>query len=231
MTKTDGWSLWRRLAAEFVVIVMGVLVALAVDAAREAREERLREAAYLRQLEADLSATASSLADAITIDQSARDAADRAIDALNSSSLPSSDSLVAWTLAATNSSASFYPMMGTITALVGSGEFRLVRDEELRQQLLRYHGGVQSAMRIIDGVQPHTWRTLERFGSMLSWVSLLQATDAQRFPIEWEALAADRSFHSALYDLRLAAHNRLFALLSLRGSLESLLTTLNGATG
>jgi hypothetical protein len=35
-------------------------------------------------------------------------------------------------------------------------------------------------------------------------------------------LAGDRSFHGALYDLRLAASNRLFALRSLRTSLETL---------
>lgn len=112
------WSLWRRLAAEFVVIVVGVLVALGVDAARDAREDRVREAAYLAQLRIDLAATAASLAEAISVDERARDGADEAIRTLDGSRRLPSDSLTRWTIAATNSSASFYPTMGTVTALV-----------------------------------------------------------------------------------------------------------------
>jgi hypothetical protein len=55
---TRSWPAWKRLAAEFIVIVVGVLVALGVDAARGAWEDQARVAAYLRQLRADLSVTA-----------------------------------------------------------------------------------------------------------------------------------------------------------------------------
>ena len=213
---------WRRLAAEFAVIVVGVLVALAVDAAREARDERTQEAVYLEQLRADLAATADSLAKAISVEQRARQSADRAISALNSIRLPASDSLASWTAAATNSSAAFYPTMGTVTALVESGELRLIRDVDLRQGILEYHSRVQGALRIIDAVDPHMWRTMERLGQVLSWAALIEPGETQRFPIDWEALAADRTVHAALYDLRLASHNRLFALGSLHESLEAL---------
>jgi hypothetical protein len=214
------------LAAEFVVIEVGVLVALGVDAARDAREDRVREDAYLRQLQTDLSMTADSLAEAIAVDRLARESADRAILALGASPLPPPDSLAVWTLAATNSSASFYPTMGTVTALVESGELRLLRDEGLRQRVLQYHSAVESALRIVDAMGPHMWRTIERLGGVLSWDALLRPGEAQRFSIDWRSLAADRTFHGALYDLRLVASNRLFALSSLRGSLETLLAEL-----
>lgn len=223
-----NWSVGRRLAAEFVVIVVGVLMALAVDAARDARSDRLREATYLRQLQADLSVTADDLAEAIAVDRHARDGADRAITALNASPLPPSDSLAIWLAAATNSSAAFYPTMGTVTALVESGELRLIRDEDIRRTVLRYHSAVESALRIVDGVDPHMWRTLERLGGMVSWPALLQPDDAHRFTVDWALLASDRAFHSALYDLRLVASNRLFALSTLRESLDALLASLEG---
>lgn len=226
-TRNGNWALWQRLGAEFAVVVVGVLVALAVDAAREARDDRVREAAYVRQLQADLSATAEELTEAISVDLRAREGADRAIEAINAPPLPPSDSLVAWTAAATNSSASFYPTMGTVTALVESGELRLIRDEALRQQVLDYHSSVEGALRIVDAVDPHTWRTIERLGGMLSWAALLDPDEARRFPIDWSALARDRAFHAALYDLRLASSNRLFALRSLEASLQSLLEELN----
>jgi hypothetical protein len=71
------------------------------------------------------------------------------------------------------------------------------------------------------------WRTIERLGGMLSWSALLQPDDQQRFPINWELLASDRAFHGALYDLRLAASNRSFALRSLHEHLESLVAELD----
>lgn len=215
-------ELQRRLAADFVIIVVGVLVALGVDAAWEAREERVRKAAYLGQLRADLSATADTLVEMIKVDSVARERADRALEALNSTRLPPSDSLATWILAATSSSASFYPTMGTVTALVESGELSLVGDESLRREILRYHSSVTSALRIIDAVDPHMWRTLERLGGMLNWAALQRPGEAHRWTNDWQSLASDRTFHGALYDLRLAAHNRLFALRSLAANLDSL---------
>lgn len=222
-----SWSFWRKSAAEFVVIVAGVLVALAVDAARDARQDHVRATGYLQQLHADLSTTAAALTLAITTEERARDGADRVIQALNSPRLPASDSLSAWIGAATNSSASFYPTMGTVTGLIESGELRLVRDEDLRRKLLQYHSSVEAALRIIDAVDPHMWRTIERLGSMISWSALVQPDEQQRFTINWEVLASDRAFHGAVYDLRLAASNRLFALRSLHEHLESLVAELD----
>jgi hypothetical protein len=222
-----SWPVWRRLAAEFIVIVAGVLIALGVDAARDAHVDQVRADAYLRQLRTDLSVTAAGLAEAISVDQRARDGADRAIEAFNSPRLPPSDSLAAWIAAATNSSADFYPTMGTVTALIESGEIRLIRDDSLRQKLLQYHGGVESALRIVDAVDPHTWRTIERLGEMLSWPALIEPGETHRFDNDWASLASNRAFHGALYDLRLAAHNRLFAMNSLGEDLESLIVELD----
>lgn len=230
-TAGRAWSLWRRLAAEFVVIVVGVLVALGVDAAWGARQDRVRGATYLRQLQADLSTRADALAEAISVDQRARDGADRALAALNASPLPPADSLATWITAATNSSAAFYPTMGTVTVLVDSGELRLIRDEDVRRKVLQYHSGVASTLRIVDAVDPHMWRTLGRIGGMLSWPALLQPDEASRFTIDWSSLASDPAFHGALFDLRLAAGNRLFALTSLRESLGSLLVELDPSSG
>lgn len=211
-----------RLAAEFVVIVVGVLVALGVDAARGSRDDRLREAVYLQQLQTDLTTTAESLANAISLEEAAIENADRVIQALNASVLPAPDSLGAWMLGATASSATFHPTMGTITALVESGELRLLRNDELRQRVLQYHNAVATALRVIDGVTPHAWRTLERVGQNLSWAALVDPAAPQRFPIEWDALACDPTFHGALYDLRLTATNRVFALRTLLAPLRDL---------
>jgi hypothetical protein len=116
--------------------------------------------------------------------------------------------------------------MGTVTALVESGELRLIDAEAIRQKVLHYYSSVESALRIVDAVDPYMWRTIERLGGVLNWPALLQPDEAQRFPVDWSSLADDRTFHAALFDLRLAASNRLFALRSLDESLQSLLAEL-----
>lgn len=217
-----------RLAAEFAVIVVGVLVALGVDAAREAHNDRQREEVYLQQLRADLATTAQGLASAISMEQAAVDAADRVIAGLNVAELPNTDSLGVWILRATASSATFHPTMGTVTALVESGELRLLRDDELRQSVLKYHTAVASSLRIIDGVGPHSWRTLEAVGRTLNWATLVDPTAPARFPVDWAALAADPHFHGLVYDMRLSNSNRLFGLQTLTGPLEDLEARLVG---
>lgn len=52
---------WQRLLGEFVVIVVGVLVALAVDEWRSTRSDRALEQQYLERLEGDLTRTRSAL--------------------------------------------------------------------------------------------------------------------------------------------------------------------------
>jgi len=47
---------WRKAATEFVVIVVGVLAALAVDQWRDDRNDRATEAEYLGRLKSDLNA-------------------------------------------------------------------------------------------------------------------------------------------------------------------------------
>jgi hypothetical protein len=209
-----------------VVIVVGVLVALGVEAGREARAERVREAAYLEQLGSDLAATAEALAEAIAEDERALGNAQSAIRGLASARVPAADSLRVWVAGATDGS-SFHPTMGTVRALVEGGEMRLVRDERVRRALLEYHGGVEGALRIYAAVDGHMWRTVERMGAIVSWAALLEPDQAPRLANDWVALANDRTLHGVMYDLHLAASNRLFALRSLQASLASLIEALS----
>ena len=60
----ERWKIgknWRRLFAEFVVVAIGVMVALAVDNWNEDRKERILEGEYLAGIIADLDASAVSL--------------------------------------------------------------------------------------------------------------------------------------------------------------------------
>jgi hypothetical protein len=58
-----------RLIAEFVVIVVGVLVALGVDEWRTAAQQRTAEARYIQRLIEDLDSDSALMAEAVTVGQ------------------------------------------------------------------------------------------------------------------------------------------------------------------
>jgi hypothetical protein len=85
-----------RLSAEFLVIVIGVLVALAVDEFMTARAEAVRAAAYLEQVEVELTALAEDVEIEIESFASARLRMARLSDGIRSDPLAQTDSLDVW---------------------------------------------------------------------------------------------------------------------------------------
>ena len=67
MPPTRRFGRARSLAAEFLIIVAGVLVALAVDQRKESVADRALEAHYLQRLSADLASDTASFSEYQTI--------------------------------------------------------------------------------------------------------------------------------------------------------------------
>lgn len=220
---------WARLAAEFVVIVVGVLVALGVDSASSARDEALRKAAYLVQLRAEVAVTAEDLAAAIAQEEAAIERAERFLESLSAGDLASTDSLQAWTVAIGKSSL-FLPTMGTVTALIETGDLRLIRNDRLRSELVRFQQAAEGQRRLADLADASVLRALERIGTRVN-LNVIGSPNPERlrFQIDWEALAGDVAFHSEVFHLKNAARNRLSALNGLRRSLERLGVALDRA--
>lgn len=132
---------WRRgarwFAAEFLVVVTGVLVALAVGAWWQGRQDAASERAYLRQLAAELRQTESAArsADAFLLP------VDRAGSllwlAFYEADPPPRDSLLAWAERSMWTS-SVRPVVGTAEALVATGDLALIRDDSLRTAVTAY---------------------------------------------------------------------------------------------
>ncbi len=162
-SRRQRWN-WRRGArwfgAEFLVVVTGVLVALAVGAWWEGRQDVAAERAYLRQLAADLRETegAADRADAFL----------RPVDRAGSllwlafyqAHPPPRDSLLAlaeqamWT-------ATLRPLTGTAEALVATGDLALIRDDSLRTAVTAYLE--QTRGRLYDHEQfDRAWAAAER---------------------------------------------------------------------
>lgn len=130
-------SLSGRLFAEFVVIVAGVLVALAADAAWDVRTERRQEEGYYRALARDLESDTTEYAIALRMTgrslETARYVRSVILGDTVSAARPLSQSLyyASWVN---------YPdwSSGTMEELYSAGTIRLIRDRPIKEALHSY---------------------------------------------------------------------------------------------
>ena len=136
---------WRGILREFATIVAGVLVALAGQAWWSSREDAVREHDYLRQLLVDTRENEEQLTNALRFDRSVRDAEAALATALYAPRpLPTPDSLRVLFDGPIFASSNLEPRIGTYTALLSSGDIRLIRTDTLRAQLIAYSAQLQS---------------------------------------------------------------------------------------
>ena len=149
----SGWS--RRVqwfAAEFAVVVAGVLVALGVQAMYQAGGNRDREQAYLRQIVAELRATEAELSSEIAFAEGLVRRAQRAHAAFFLPDPPSADSVGAWWRF---NHAAPKPVLGTLRAVTVTGDLRLVRSDSARAAIVwisERAGYYEAAMRKWENV-------------------------------------------------------------------------------
>ena len=146
----------RWFAAEIVVVVAGVLIALALNAWWGARQDRATEQSYLRQLAADLVETERVIADTEARLATPEWATGELLRAFKSPERPPRDSLVRWLVDYGRLRVAL-PVTGTIEALIATGDLALVRDDSLRTAITAY----AQAMAVTAQSQ-HQWAERER---------------------------------------------------------------------
>ena len=155
---------WRRAVAELLIILVGVLSALALDRAFQGREDRQLERGYLERLNNDLAEDERMLQEAVAQAIAGRAAGERLLgppgDAFTDMDV-TVDSL-AWTLAG------FAAQPGaagaTFEELQITGNLRLLRDPRVVQALFEYHSAVAALVRRIAITQE---RGREPFAELL----------------------------------------------------------------
>lgn len=128
-------ALALRFAGEFLIVVLGVVVALQLEGRYQAAGERGREQEALVALRSDLSETLDRVNEDIVL-QSQVTAAQRTIFALAEAEgpLPATDSLHVL-LGRAFYYARLEPVDGTWEALVGSGDLQLISNPQIRRGL------------------------------------------------------------------------------------------------
>ena len=132
-----------RLAAEFVVIVVGVLVALAADSWWQSRQDRAAEDRALRSLLADFEAASAALERQVAAVDSAAVAAEALLGLVSpEADLGQADSL-AQLLPRIIRRPTFHPPTGTLNELLGSGTLSLIQNDSLRAKLASFHSQLE----------------------------------------------------------------------------------------
>ncbi len=129
---------WLRVFVEGVVIVGSILLAFGIQAAWDGRQEREDERQALEALARDF----ESAAEVIDRELLSMDSVAIAANIILGWTGPSADSRHADSLALLMPSitrvASFQPPLGTLQALLGSGDLRLIRNDSLRAALASF---------------------------------------------------------------------------------------------
>lgn len=127
----------RWFLAEFVIIIVGVLVALAIDEWREGLQDKEREQEFLQQLAADLQTTQDMFAEVAESNAKAENAARRLVEIFETGSHVDVDN-IRRLLTEARYFNNPVPVLGTSEALVSTGDLRLIRDPLIRSELTRY---------------------------------------------------------------------------------------------
>ena len=223
---------WRLLLGEFVVIVVGVLMALWVDQLREARVNAELEVEYLESLMTDLDADLVQF-DSTEAWMRRSETAAATVLALYEGSPPTENvpDLVA---ALETAGWQYWPSItrNTIDDLRSTGNLRLIRDPALRRAIASYYTAIENVSIPNAAMRDRIWAQYDgRVGNVLgpgerlavlqrpetSWANGItsDAVDAAEAPSVGELIAALRAFP----ELEIAAGEVLYQNITNRAGL------------
>jgi hypothetical protein len=139
----------RWFTGEFLVVVSGVLVVLALNASYQARVEAERETGYLEQLAADLEESETALQQAVSAGEAQRDRVMALLALLHAEEVPGQERFDELT---TLSIAPAQPTLSTAQAIVETGDLHLIRDDALRAAIVQYVGAGESYREVEDAI-------------------------------------------------------------------------------
>lgn len=178
MTEPETNRRLRRLLGEFVLIVAGVTVALSADSLWDYWQDRVSEREYLEQLLSDLAESEQRFEEAAELEAQQSAAGQSALNAIASGGAIEPDSAQAWLI---ERRALFYsdprPLTGTLTALVETGDLRVIRDPAKRQGVIAYLSQISADKTEFDRFVDQTMGYIAQFrevgmGSDFAWTSL-----------------------------------------------------------
>jgi hypothetical protein len=156
--RATSWNISRWLS-EFVVIVAGVLAALGANSVWGRWQDRKTEQVYVQQLRSDINENVKRLESAIALESEQHEGAAAAYRAVASGEIVTMDSARAWLITRRGVYYSDPRLLtGTVTALVSTGDLRLLSETRLRQAVAGYATQVREDRdefdRFVESLQP-----------------------------------------------------------------------------
>jgi hypothetical protein len=179
------------LVSEFVVVVMGVLVAITIDGWWSDRQDREREAVYLQQLANDLARSEVELAEVSEFVRSLAVSSANVMKAFWDPALRERTELLE-DLIRPHRSTRYLPITGTAQALVNSGNIDLVQSPRIRSAVIEYLEDVDATVRNIERFDETYYRPARLMGTAVS-VALLTGLLQQRDGRELNELVGEDS--------------------------------------
>jgi hypothetical protein len=225
---------WRLLLGEFVVIVLGVLIALWVDQLREARVNADLQVEYLESLVADLDADLAQFDEAE--DWMRRSEAAAATVLALYEGTPPTDNVADLIRAVETAGWQMFPSISrnTIDDLRSTGNLRLIRDPAIRRAIADYYTNIENALGPLAAMQDRIWdqydarvgnvlgpgermAVLQRPGSFAQGITS-EALEPAAPPDLEELIAALRAFP----EIEVAAAEALYQNIANRGTMEEM---------
>ena len=132
---------------EIVLVVIGILIALAINNYSERKKERLKEQAFLREINLDFKSNKAQLDSIVSINKVSLHAGERLSEILklfdfkkpkrNESNEHVADSISYYNRLVWRNK-SFNPKNGTVEALLNSSSFDLITNDTLRRNLISW---------------------------------------------------------------------------------------------
>lgn len=238
---------WRRgvrwFAAEFLVVVTGILVALALQAWYEGRRSAEAERSYLAQLEEDMRGTERIVAEIDAQNQAGDLAGVRLMRAFYMTTPPPRDSILGWYVRS-NQYELARPVTATAEALVTTGDLNLIRSDGVRAAVATY---LEASGRLVASQATYETEFLRASDDMDRKVDFAETIPAsvpqaridsvaranpmfpfppgprrRPFPVDTDALLRDREAHFAIGQMRSAKRNMADIRREMRESAQKL---------
>ena len=140
---------WLKLALELIVVFVGVTAGFLFDSFREDRSDRRLEQKYLESLHQNLLSDSTELNTYLANNRNNVDISEVVVAAMQRGNLSSDSALMVIQVMA-----SYYNLNlndATYQSIVSSGNLGLIRDFELKEQMVNYYQA-QEDMRYVEGV-------------------------------------------------------------------------------
>ena len=216
----------RRAVSEIAFIVTGVLIAIAANGWWQARQDRSREAVYLRQLLADTRENERQILTAILQDSLLRERTIRMLQVFRSRMpLPPVDSIVRWHQ--WSSGGGISAATGTYEVLLRTDGIRLLHDDSVRAALIDFDSRLRSTGRALEVNQMRAGDLISiRTGRMIAYLpkknidaagqdfgpTQRRSDTAWQVDVNWGEYRNDRAAHTAFQMMTYLQNNNLSRL-------------------